>query len=43
MKGLPLVLLKTVIISVIVSMAVNCVYYALIAHSGGGITLMQFL
>ncbi|HTD42495.1 MAG TPA: hypothetical protein VK671_17830 [Mucilaginibacter sp.] len=34
MKGLPLILLKTVIISVIVSIAANCIYYAVITHSG---------
>lgn len=33
MKGLPLILFKTVILSVIVAIAVNSIYYALITHS----------
>jgi hypothetical protein len=34
MKGLPVILFKTFIISVIVSIAANCIYYAVITHSG---------
>jgi hypothetical protein len=34
MKGLPVILFKTLIISVIVSIAANCIYYAVITHSG---------
>jgi hypothetical protein len=34
MKGLPVILFKTLIISVIVSIAANCIYYAAITHSG---------
>jgi hypothetical protein len=35
MKGLPLILFKTFIISVIVSIALNCVYYAIVMKAGG--------
>lgn len=34
MKGLPLVLIKTVLIAIIVSIAVNCIYYAILTRSG---------
>jgi hypothetical protein len=34
MKGLPIILFKILIISVIVSIAANCIYYAVITHSG---------
>jgi hypothetical protein len=34
MKGLPLILLKTVLIAIIVSIAVNCIYYAILTRSG---------
>lgn len=34
MKGLPLVLLKTVLIAIVVSIAVNCIYYAILTRSG---------
>lgn len=34
MKGLPLVFLKTVLIAIIVSIAVNCIYYAILTRSG---------
>jgi hypothetical protein len=34
MKGLPLVLLKTIIIAIVVSIAVNCIYYAILTRSG---------
>jgi len=34
MKGLPLILLKTVLIAIVVSIAVNCIYYAILTRSG---------
>ena len=34
MKGLPLILIKTVLIAIIVSIAVNCTYYAILTRSG---------
>ena len=34
MKGLPLILFKTAILAVVVSIAANCIYYAVISHSG---------
>jgi hypothetical protein len=34
MKGLPLVLLKTVLIAILVAIAVNCIYYAILTRSG---------
>lgn len=34
MKGLPLVFLKTVLMAIIVSIAVNCIYYAILTRSG---------
>jgi len=34
MKGLPLILLKTVLIAILVSIAVNCIYYAILTRSG---------
>jgi hypothetical protein len=34
MKGLPLVLLKTVLIATIISIAVSCIYYAILTRSG---------
>ena len=34
MKGLHLVLIKTIIVAIIVSIAVNCIYYAILTHSG---------
>jgi hypothetical protein len=33
MKGLPLVFLKTILIAIIVSIAVNCIYYAILTRS----------
>lgn len=34
MKGLPIILLKTVLIAIIVSVAINCIYYAILTRSG---------
>jgi len=34
MKGLPLILLKTILIAIVVSIAVNCIYYAILTRSG---------
>jgi hypothetical protein len=34
MKGLPIILFKTLILSVALSVAANCIYYAVIMHSG---------
>jgi hypothetical protein len=34
MKGLPLVLAKTIVIAIVVSVAVNCIYYAILTRSG---------
>ena len=34
MKGLPIILLKTVLLAIIVSIAVNCIYYAILTRSG---------
>jgi hypothetical protein len=34
MKGLPIVLAKTILLSIIVAVAANCIYYAIITHSG---------
>lgn len=34
MKGLPLILIKTVLIAIVVSIAVNCIYYAILTRSG---------
>lgn len=34
MKGLPIVLAKTILLSVIVAVAANCIYYAVITDSG---------
>ncbi|MDO3626393.1 hypothetical protein [Mucilaginibacter sp. BT774] len=33
MKGLPLILLKTIIIAILISIAVNCIYYAILTRS----------
>jgi hypothetical protein len=34
MKGLPIILAKTILLSIIVAVAANCIYYAIITHSG---------
>jgi hypothetical protein len=34
MKGLHLVLIKTIIVAIIVAIAVNCIYYAILTRSG---------
>ena len=34
MKGLHIVLIKTILIAIIVSIAVNCIYYAILTRSG---------
>ena len=34
MKGLPLILLKTVLIAILISIAVNCIYYVILTRSG---------
>jgi len=34
MKGLSLILLKTILIALVVSIAVNCIYYAILTRSG---------
>ena len=34
MKGLPIILLKTVLIAIIISIAINCIYYAILTRSG---------
>ncbi|HTK20923.1 MAG TPA: hypothetical protein VL442_15475 [Mucilaginibacter sp.] len=34
MKGLPIVLIKTIIIAIVVSIAVNCIYYAILTRYG---------
>ncbi|HEY9000215.1 MAG TPA: hypothetical protein VIM89_02595 [Mucilaginibacter sp.] len=34
MKGLPLVFIKTILIAIIISIAVNCIYYAILTRSG---------
>ena len=34
MKGLPLIFLKTILIAIIISIAANCIYYAILTHSG---------
>jgi len=34
MKGLHLILLKTVLLAIVISIAVNCIYYAILTRSG---------
>jgi len=34
MRGLPIILFRTIILSIVVAIAANCIYYAVITHSG---------